>query len=134
MANFVLDSYALLTFFRNEPGRSEVEKLLNDAAAEKHDLFTTVINAGEVYYMAYRKDGAEKAELVWKALQQFPITLVDADKSLTYKAAIIKAKYRLSFADAYAAGLAIGKKAILLTGDAGFNPLEQESGFRVKWL
>ena len=38
MAHFVLDSYALLAFFRNEKGAEKVGQLLNDAAADKHDL------------------------------------------------------------------------------------------------
>lgn len=134
MANFILDSYALLAFFRSEPGGEQVEKLLNEAAEEKHHLFMSVINAGEVYYMAARKDGPDKAEIVWKALHQFPVTIVDVDMLLTYKAASIKAKYRLNFADSYAAALAISKKAILLTGDKEFEHLEQESGFKIRWL
>lgn len=36
MAHFVLDSYALLAYFRKEEGGEKVEQLLNDAA---HDLY-----------------------------------------------------------------------------------------------
>ena len=43
MAKFVLDSYALLAFFRDEVGADDVEKLLNEAAEDKHELYVTVI-------------------------------------------------------------------------------------------
>ena len=134
MAHFVLDSYALLAYFRNEAGGEKVEHLLNEAVADKHELHMTCINAGEVYYMTHRKDGADKAALVWKALQQFPIHIIEVDMTFTYKAASIKAKYKLSFADAFAAALTINKKATLITGDHEFDNLLSESNFKVRYL
>jgi predicted nucleic acid-binding protein len=134
MAHFVLDSYALLAYFRNEPGGEKVEQLLNEAAAGKHELYMTCINAGEVYYMAHRKDGADKAALVWRALQQFPIDIADVDLAFTFKAAGLKATFKLSFADAFAAALTISKKAVLITGDDEFNSLAGVAGFKVKYI
>ena len=45
MANFILDSYALLTFFRDEEGADTVEKLLHEAAENKHEIYISVVNA-----------------------------------------------------------------------------------------
>jgi predicted nucleic acid-binding protein len=134
MANFVLDSYALLAYFRNEEGSENVEQLLVDAASDKHGLYLTNVNAGEVYYMSHRKDGLAKAELAWKALKQFPIHIVDADLDFTLAAAKLKAKYSISFADAFAAALTIKRKAILITGDDEFEVLVGEASFKVKYL
>lgn len=134
MAKYVLDSYALLAYFRNEQGAEKVEHLLNEAVANKHELYLTVINAGEVYYMSHRKDGAEKAETVWKALQQFPLHIFHADLEFTLAAAKIKAKYSISFADAFAAALAVMQKATLLTGNPEFKLLHKESGFKAEYL
>ncbi len=134
MAHFVLDSYALLAYFRNETGAEKIEQLLNEAVADKHELHMTCINAGEVYYMAHRKDGADKAALVWKAMLQFPIHITEADMNLTFKAASLKAKYKLSYADAFAAVLAINKKATLITGDSEFDNLIGETNFKVRYL
>lgn len=134
MTAIVLDSFALLAYFRNEQGTEKVEQLLNEAASDKKQLFLTNVNAGEVYYIAYRKEGSEKAEIVWKAIQEFPITLIEADMALTYKAANLKARYRLSYANAFAAALTIVKKATLITGDPEFNNLNGEEGFKVTFL
>ena len=133
MAHFVLDSYAMLAYFRNEEGREKVEQLLNEAVADKHKLYMTCINAGEVYYITYRRDGADKAALVWKALQQFPIHISEIDMTFTHKAAHIKAQYKLSYADAFAAALAITRKATLITGDEEFEALK-EKDLKVKYL
>ena len=133
MEDVVLDSYALLAFFRNEEGAERVEQLLNEAAADKHELYITCINAGEVYYMSSRKDGAAKAEFVWKAMRQFPIHMIDADLEFTLAAAKLKAKYSISYADAFAAALTIKRKATLITGDDEFT-LINELGFKVKYL
>ena len=134
MAHFVLDSYAMLAYFRNEDGGEKVEQLLNDAVADKHELYMTCINAGEVYYMASRKNGLDKAEIVWKALQQFPIHIIEVDLALTFKAAKIKAANKLSYANAFAAVLTITKKATLITGDREFDNLLKETGFKVKYI
>jgi predicted nucleic acid-binding protein len=134
MAHFVLDSYALLAFFRNEEGGEKVEQLLNEATADKHELYITNINAGEVYYMSSRKDGTAKAEFVWKAMRQFPIHIVDADLEFTLAAAKIKAKHSISYADAFAAVLTISRKAVLITGDDEFESLVGETGFKVKYI
>ena len=84
--------------------------------------------------MAHRKDGADKAALVWKVLHQFPITITEADSAFTFKAANIKARHKLSYADAFAAALTISKKAVLITGDNEFEALSKEANFKVKYL
>ena len=49
-------------------------------------------------------------------------------------AAKIKAKYSISFADAFAAVFTIRKKATLITGDKEFDLLLNEANFKVKYL
>ncbi len=71
--------------------------------------------------------------MVRKLIQPFPIAIADADIQLTYKAANLKEK-KLSYADVYAAALAIQKKAILITGDKEYDKLIGEANFKVKYL
>ena len=134
MANFVLDSYAMLAFFRNEAGAKEVSQLLHDAANDKYELYMTCINAGEVYYMTCRKENIAKANIAWKALQQFPIHIILADMEFTFSAAKLKARYLISYADAFAAALTIKRKATLITGDKEFDALIGETAFKVRYL
>jgi ribonuclease VapC len=134
MAKFVMDSYALLAFFRDEAGADTVEKLLNEAAEDKHELYITSVNAGEVYYMSCRKDSISKANQVWDAMKKFPLHFVIADMELSLAAAKIKANQKLSYADAFAAALTIQKKATLVTGDEEFESIVGEPGFKVKYI
>ncbi len=67
----------------------------------------TCINAGEVFYITYRKENTTKADIAWKALQQFPIHIVEAEMELTFPAAKLKSSYSISYADAFAAALTI---------------------------
>src|SRR6188768_2196910 len=134
MAKFVLDSYSMLAFFRDEPGADAVEKLLNEAAEDKHELYITVVNVGEVYYMSCRKDSVAKANQVWEAMRKFPLHFIEIGMDLSLAAAKIKANYKLSYADAFAAALTIQKKATLITGDNEFEALKGETNFKVKYL
>ena len=134
MAKFVLDSYSLLAFFRDEPGADAVEKLLNEAAEDKHELYITVVNVGEVYYMSCRKDSVAKANQVWEAMRKFPLHFIEIGMELSLAAAKIKANYKLSYADAFAAAVTIQKKATLVTGDNEFEALKGETNFKVKYL
>lgn len=134
MANYVLDSFALLAFFRNEPGADRVEELLNDAADDKHELYTSVVNAGEVYYMSHRKDGEAKALLVWNAIRGLPLHTIDASLDFAFEAAKIKAAHKLSYADAFAAALTVQKNATLVTGDNEFEALKALKGFTVEYI
>ena len=132
MAAKVLDSWALLAFFKDEPAGLAVEELIHKASAEKARLFLCVVNWGEVYYGMWRAGGRDAAESAAADLSQLPIELVDADLHLSKQAAIYKATNKMSYADAFAAALAKIKSAELVTGDSEFKPLEKE--IKINWL
>lgn len=132
MKRFVLDSYSLLAYAENEKGANEVESLLKKALEFKAELFLCVINWGEMYYIALREGGKERAELYKNTFAKFPIIIVEANKDLTLQAAIYKANYKISYADAFAAALTKLKKATLVTGDKEFVALKSE--IKISWL
>ena len=134
MKNMVFDSYALIAFFRQEPGYELVRELLVKIAADEAEGYITTINIGEVYYMICRKSNQKNAEIALDALLKFPLQIIEADLKLSLEAARLKAKYTLSYADAFAAALTIQKKATLITGDDEFESLKNEAGFKVKYL
>lgn len=134
MKTFILDSFALLAYFRNENGANEIEDLLVGASEGNFRLLMTAINAGEVYYMSVRKDGESTAENVWDALLNFPIEIMPVDIEFALEAAKIKSGFKLSFADAFAAALAIRFNGELLTGDKEFLNLSALKGFKMKLI
>jgi predicted nucleic acid-binding protein len=134
MKRIVFDSFALIAFFRHEQGHEFVKDLLVKMANDEIEGYITTINIGEIYYMICRKSNVKMADIAMEALKQFPLHIIEADLKLTMEAAAIKAKYSLSYADAFAAALTINKKAILITGDAEFESLKGETNFKVKYL
>jgi len=129
---YVLDSFALLAYFRAEPGGARVQELLEAAAAGAVLLLLSLINYGEVAYMAERKAGLRAAETALAVLDQLPIDVVAPDRALTLAAARLKATHSLSYADAFAAALAQDHGAPIVTGDPEFQSLK--GLVQVEWL
>lgn len=128
----VLDSHALVAYFRNEPDAEEVEGLLTKAAEADRPVHMTEVNYAEVKYILIRKDGPEAWEAAARILVGLPVEFHPADRALADVAADFKARFKLSLADAFAAALAREKKAALVTGDPEFKALEKE--IKVHWL
>lgn len=132
MKKFVLDSYALIAYLEGEECGKSVIPILEEALEGKAEIFLSVINWGEIYYIALREGGEERAELYRSTISKYPITIVEANKELTLAAAKFKAHHKMSYADAFAAGLAELKRATLITGDKEFKPLEKE--IKILWI
>jgi predicted nucleic acid-binding protein len=67
-----------------------------------------------------------------QAVYPLPIEVLDATTQRAFQAADMKAKYKLYYADSFAAALAAEYKATLVTSDSDFRKLGQ--GFPVLWL
>jgi len=134
MATKVLDSWALLAFFEDEPAAEDVEKLLAKAEQGIHKLLLTVVNWGEVYYNTMRKVSQAAAEQKAREMAIMPIELVpvETDLQLVRQAALYKASGKLAYADAFAAALAKLRNAELITGDHDFKAVEGE--IKIGWL
>jgi predicted nucleic acid-binding protein len=126
MATKVLDSWALMAFLHDEPAAAEVERLLLQAADEKHKLLLCVVNWGEIYYSVARAEGEAVAEQKAADLATLAIDLVpvDDDLKLAREAAKLKATKRMAYADCFAAALAKTRNAELVTGDPEFKEVE----------
>ena len=134
MATKVLDSWALIAFFEDEPAAEAVEKLLQQAADEKHKLLMSVVNWGEVYYNTMREVSQEAAEQKAQEIAALPIDIIGVSDDLTLakQAAIFKATRQMSYADCFAAALAKQRNAELVTGDPEFKAVEKE--IKINWL
>jgi predicted nucleic acid-binding protein len=134
MSAKVLDSWALVAFFEDEASANTVEELLHNAARERHRLYLSVVNWGEIYYSTIRRASQADADARALEIASLPIDIIGVadDLKLTRQASIFKATYRISYANAFAAALAKEKKAELVTGDPEFKALERE--IRIAWL
>jgi len=128
----VLDSFALIAYFRDEPGAETIENLLVNASKKDSSLHMSDVNYAEVKYSIVKKDGTEAWDRAAKILQALPVDFHSTTRGLADAAAELKTRFRISLADAFAAALAKEKKAELITGDPEFKSLEKE--VRIAWL
>lgn len=131
---YVLDSYALLACLEAEPGGGRVRELLETAQKGNYRLFMCAVNLGEVVYIVERERGLPKAQETLALIDELPLEIVDADRSLTLAAAHIKANCPVAYADCFAAALSQSMGAILVTGDPEFNKINQEYYLRIEWI
>jgi ribonuclease VapC len=108
----VLDSWAVIAYLRDEVGAAgAVAELL-----DRERPLISWINLGEVHYILRRRHGADAATETSRDLRD----VLDAwlpDEALVLEAARIKADHAMSYADAFAAALAVAHGATLWSGD-----------------
>jgi ribonuclease VapC len=134
MRSKVLDTWALVAFFEDEPGAEEVEELLIKAEEGKQKLLLSVITWGEIYSAILRGASKEVADHYMKEVAAMPIELVpiEDDLEIVRQASIYRATTQLPYSGCFAASLAKIRNAELVTGDSVFNQLEGQ--LRIHWL
>jgi ribonuclease VapC len=132
MKRYVLDSYAVIAYFEDEPGADRVAKVLRQLVQGKAKGFMSVVNWGEVYYNTMREQGVAEAEKVILQLDKFPIQIVEVNKDLTYEAAKLKGKYRIVYTNCFAVALSVKLNASLVTGDPEFKKLRER--ISIQWI
>lgn len=129
---YVLDSWAILSFFHDEPAAEKVETIIAEAHTLSIPMFMSVVNVAEVWYIIARRRSQTDANAAIQSLRQLGIDFVEAHWELAHEAGRFKAKNRMSLADCFAAALARYKTATLLTGDTEFKQIERE--ITISWL
>ena len=121
---YVLDANALIGLLEDRSGAaSRVRRLLEQAFRQDLPLLLSAINWGEVFYISWRLHGETNAREAEARLRQLPITVIPADRERATRAAALKQKHNLGYADSFAAELAIERGASLVTADPEFSKL-----------
>lgn len=129
---YVLDAFALLAYLRGEPGAERVRDLLLRARSGEARLYLCLVHYGEVLCISERQGGRPATEEAIRIIDHLPLETVPADRDLTFAAAHLKARYPISWADAFAAALAQKLSATLVTGDPEFRKVE--ALVEIEWL
>ena len=131
-ARYVLDSFALMALFQEEPGAAKVQELLAGALGGEHELYMSVVNLGEMVYTVENRRGLEASQEALAAADQLPIEVVEVDRPLALSAARLKAVSGIGYADCFTAALAQRLDAAVVTGDPDFRQIEHLVA--VEWL
>jgi len=129
---YVFDASALLAFLEDKPSAQRVDELLTDATRGRSQILMSAVNYGEVYGKIFRDYGADQARVTISGVSPLPIAVLDATAARALLAAEVKVKYKLYYADSFAAALCFEHKATLVTSDSDFRRLGHS--FPVMWL
>jgi predicted nucleic acid-binding protein len=131
---YVLDSFALLAYLEGEAGMRRVRAVLEGAEARRYSVYLSLINLGEALYITERERGLVAARRTLAAVGDLPIETVPVHRETVLAAAHIKARYPISYADAFAAVAARDRGGVVMTGDPEFRPLAEDGLVAVEWL
>src|SRR5208283_1410497 len=101
MKTYVLDASALFAFLQKTPGAYRVSELLKQAMHGRARMLISAVNYGEVYGKILRESGPERALMTVHAVSPLPIEILDATPQRALKAADVKAKHKLYYADSF---------------------------------
>ena len=117
---FLLDTSAFVTFLQGEPGSLFVLELLEKAARREVEVFACFVSLTEVQYITFHDFGDEAARKAIADMKRLAITWQHSDDALCASAAEVKARHRVSFADAFVAAAALRLDATLVHKDPEF--------------
>jgi len=122
---YVLDANALVRLYRNTPGANLVDQLLRQAKSGKARLFISVVNLSEVLYVLSKYVRPEEA-LRLIAKTRNAVEAIPVNETTALDTAILRTRYKLGFADCFAAELTLRKNATLVTADPDFAKLGKQ--------
>ncbi|MFP5406760.1 MAG: PIN domain-containing protein [Gammaproteobacteria bacterium] len=128
MTRYLLDTSALLALRDNEPGAERVEELLRESQQGKTRCLACFISLMEVMYRVWRDEDESRGRLAYEQCLALPIEWVHESADLLKRAAEVKARWRMSVADAWIAACALENAAILVHKDPEFKsvPVQQD--------
>ncbi len=121
---YVFDTSAWLTLIEDEAGADVVESLLESANAGSVEILVSFMSFMEVFYITLQARDIEEAQARLSLMASLPIARAESTVSLSIAAARLKAKHRMSVADAWIAALAQEKGATLVHKDPEFEQIE----------
>jgi ribonuclease VapC len=124
--NYLLDTSALFAYTDNEAGSGIVQNMLKHAEEGKYRVCISAMTIMELYYIAHQEIGEEEARQLVILVRSLPVEELPLSEELILPAADLKARYRISVADAWIGATAKIHKLNLIHKDPEFEPLKEE--------
>ncbi len=128
-ARYVLDTSALLALRDDESGAERVHRIIDQARKHRAVVYVSFMSRMEILYSVSAAEDDESARAAVRLLDALPLQWVSCEPPILLEAARIKARGRLSVADAWIAATATLCEAVLVHKDpefAGLVNLPQE--------
>jgi predicted nucleic acid-binding protein len=131
----VIDSWPVMEWIKGrEPARTYFNELIDDVVNGLSVMEMSRINYGEVIYTIHKIPGVLNREEAIRNFLSAPIRVHSVDDNLVDEAVKLKSAYPFSYADAFAAALAIRLRVPLITGDLEFRAVEADGLISLEWV
>jgi predicted nucleic acid-binding protein len=120
---FILDTSALLAYIEDEAGADYTEDLLIKAERNEIAIYIAFVSLTEVMYITLQEKDEELAQARVDLINSLACIIEESSEDLNITAARLKAKNRISLADAYIAALCQEREGILVHKDPEFEKL-----------
>lgn len=133
---YVLDACSIIAFLNMEAGAGNLFGLFKEARLGNCIIMISVVNLCEVFYDCLKINGIETALKMLEDIKLLPIIICrDIGDELILEASIFKVNWKLSLADAFAAGLTKLNNGKLVTTDHHeFDPIAKSDLIEFFWL
>ena len=131
-AVYVLDSFALLAYLGGERGMARVREILANSTRRQCRAYLSLISLGEVLYITERERSLPKAQQVLAAIEQLSLEILPASREAVLDAAHVKARFPISYANAFVVAAAQEQDATIVTGDPELAAVQNL--VRIEWL
>lgn len=133
---YVLDSCALIAFFRKEKGSEIVMRKFQSATQKECAINMHKASLSEVYYDTLRFFGKEAAEKIFRILITLPVSLTNIlNNTFIKRSGYFKVNHQVSFADCFVLALASIKKATIISSDHHeFDEIEKTKILSFLWI
>ena len=136
MQKYVLDSSAMIAFFRKETGAEKVKALLHQSALSECTLYMHNASVAEFYYDVLYTLSQSDSEQVLDKVAGYPINFIENISSNFIKQiGYFKTNYKISFADSFVLASAKLNDAKVLTSDHHeFDVIEKSGDIMFEWI
>jgi predicted nucleic acid-binding protein len=133
---YCFDACALITVIKQEPGVEIVRDLLRRAATGEVTVYISVVNLSEVIYNFWPEKSEKQMGTLWQHIRAMPITIIrEITDRIINEAARLKARNKMSHADAIGLATAKDLDAIFVTSDhSELEAVEQHESIPFLWF
>jgi predicted nucleic acid-binding protein len=118
MVTYTLDASAVLRYLDGEAGSGRVAEIIKGHLADRHKVVISAIHWGEVAGVTCTNHGRPAVDLALSRLFSFGFEIVPATAERAVRAALIKGKRKIPYADAFGVELASDSPDhVLVTAD-----------------
>ena len=134
LSELLVDSWPVMEWLKGrQPAAAKFRELIERTLAGETALSMSRMNYGEVIYSIRKDLPPHLREQALAAFLQMPMHFYSVDDQLVDEAAALKAVYKISYADAFAAALALRLNVPVVTGDPDFIKLSP-IGLQLYWV